>query len=72
MAPVLSPSWSNVVHIKTMHAFTQPESVAPLTRAYRLFSYPRTVQVAEAIIINSAACATRSTSTWTSSRASSR
>ena len=53
MAPVLSPSWSNVVHIKTMHAFTQPESVAPLTRAYRLFSYPRTVQVAEAIIINS-------------------
>jgi glycosyltransferase involved in cell wall biosynthesis len=53
MAPILSPSWSNVVHIKTMHAFTQPESVAPLTRAYRLFSYPRTVQVAEAIIINS-------------------
>ncbi len=53
MAPVVSPSWSNVVHIKTMHAFTQPESVAPLTRAYRLFSYPRTVQVAEAIIINS-------------------
>jgi glycosyltransferase involved in cell wall biosynthesis len=53
MTPVLSLSWSNVVHIKTMHAFTQPESVAPLTRAYRLFSYPRTVQVAEAIIINS-------------------
>jgi glycosyltransferase involved in cell wall biosynthesis len=53
MAPIVSPSWSNVVHIKTMHAFTAPASVAPLTRAYRLMSYPRTVKVAEAIIINS-------------------
>jgi glycosyltransferase involved in cell wall biosynthesis len=53
MAPIINPTWSTVVHIKTMHAFTAPESVAPLTRAYRLFSYPRTVQVAEAIIINS-------------------
>ena len=53
MAPMLSVSWSNVVHIKTMHAFTAPKSVAPLTRAYRLLSYPRTVKVAEAIIINS-------------------
>lgn len=53
MAPVINPTWSTVVHIKTMHAFTAPESVAPLTRAYRLFSYPRTVQVAKAIIINS-------------------
>jgi len=53
MAPIVSPAWSNVVHIKTMHAFTAPASVAPLTRAYRLLSYPRTVKVAEAIIINS-------------------
>src|ERR1700722_1160457 len=53
MAPIVSPFWSNVVHIKTMHAFTAPESVAPLTRAYRLLSYPRTVKVAKAIIINS-------------------
>jgi len=53
MAPIVSPFWSNVVHIKTMHAFTAPASVAPLTRAYRLLSYPRTVKVAEAIIINS-------------------
>jgi glycosyltransferase involved in cell wall biosynthesis len=53
MAPIVSPFWSNVVHIKTMHAFTAPASVAPLTRAYRLMSYPRTVKVAEAIIINS-------------------
>jgi glycosyltransferase involved in cell wall biosynthesis len=53
MAPLVNPTWSTVVHIKTMHAFTQPASVTPLTRAYRLFSYPRTVKVAEAIIINS-------------------
>ena len=53
MAPIVNPTWSPVVHIKTMHAFTEPASVAPLTRAYRLLSYPRTVQVAEAIIINS-------------------
>lgn len=53
MAPVVNPSWSPVVHIKTMHAFTEPDSVAPLTRAYRLLSYPRTVRVAEAVIVNS-------------------
>jgi glycosyltransferase involved in cell wall biosynthesis len=53
MAPLVNPTWSTVVHIKTMHAFTEPASVAALTRAYRLFSYPRTVKVAEAVIINS-------------------
>ena len=53
MAPIVNPTWSPVVHIKTMHAFTEPASVAPLTRAYRLLSYPRTVRAAEAIIINS-------------------
>ena len=53
MAPVVNPSWSVVIHMKTMHAFTEPESVAPLTRAYRRFSYPRSIAVAEAIIINS-------------------
>ena len=53
MAPIVNPTWSPVVHIKTMHAFTEPASVAPLTRAYRLLSYPRTVRAAEAIIVNS-------------------
>ncbi len=53
MAPVVNPSWSPVIHMKTMHAFTAPESVAPLTRAYRRLSYPRSARVAEAIIINS-------------------
>ena len=41
------------MHLKTMHAFTEPESVAPLTRAYRRLSYPRSVAVAKAVIINS-------------------
>ncbi len=53
MAPVVNPSWSVVIHMKTMHAFTAPESVAPLTRAYRRLSYPRSARIAEAIIINS-------------------
>jgi len=53
MAPVVSAPWSLVIHLKTMHAFTEPGSVAPLTRAYRRMSYPRTVRAADAIIINS-------------------
>ena len=53
MAPVFNPTWSVVIHMKTMHAFTEPDSIAPLTRAYRRLSYPRSARVAEAIIINS-------------------
>ena len=53
MAPLLNVSWSPVIHMKTMHAFTAPESVKPLTRVYRRMGYPRSAQVAEAIIINS-------------------
>ena len=53
MAPIVNPSWSLVIHMKTMHAYTAPDSVAPLTRAYRRMSYPRSAKVAEAIIINS-------------------
>ncbi len=53
MAPAVNPSWSVVIHMKTMHAFTAPDSVAPMTRAYRRLSYPRSAKVAEAIIINS-------------------
>jgi glycosyltransferase involved in cell wall biosynthesis len=36
-----------------MHAFTTPEAIPPLTRAYRKFSYPRSARAADAIIINS-------------------
>ena len=53
MAPIANISWSLVVHMKTMHAFTTPEAIPPLRRAYRRLGYPRTVRVADAIIINS-------------------
>jgi glycosyltransferase involved in cell wall biosynthesis len=53
MAPIANPSWSLVLHFKTMHAFTQPEALPPLTRAYRRVNYPRSVKAAQAVIINS-------------------
>ena len=53
MAPAVNPSWSVVIHMKTMHAFTEPDAIPPLTRAYRRFSYPRSARIAEAIVINS-------------------
>ena len=53
MAPVMNISWSLVIHMKTMHAFTAPEAIPPLTRAYRRMSYPRSARAADAIIINS-------------------
>jgi glycosyltransferase involved in cell wall biosynthesis len=53
MAPIINLPWSLVLHLKTMHAFTAPGSVAPLTLAYRRFNYPRSVRAADSIIINS-------------------
>jgi len=53
MAPLLNIPWSLVVHMKTMHAFTAPESLTPLARAYRRMNYPYSARVADAIIINS-------------------
>ena len=53
IAPVVNLPWSLVIHIKTMHAYTEPGSVAPLTLAYRKFTYPRSARAADAIIINS-------------------
>ena len=53
MAPLVNISWSLVIHMKTMHAFTAPEAIAPLPRAYRRMNYPRTARAADAIIINS-------------------
>jgi glycosyltransferase involved in cell wall biosynthesis len=53
MAPVVNVSWSLVLHMKTMHALTAPESLAPLPRAYRRLNYPHSARVADAIIINS-------------------
>lgn len=53
MAPVVKPRSGLVIHIKTMHAFTSPDSVSPLARLYRQRSYPRSTRVADAVIINS-------------------
>jgi len=53
IAPVLKPVQSLVIHMKTMHAFTEPDSVSPMARLYRQRSYPRSARMADAIIINS-------------------
>jgi glycosyltransferase involved in cell wall biosynthesis len=53
MAPVPPLRCSLVVHMKTMHAFTAPESLGKAPLAYRRFSYPRSARLADAIIINS-------------------
>jgi glycosyltransferase involved in cell wall biosynthesis len=53
MAPLVNVPWSLVIHMKTMHAFTTPEAISPLARAYRQMQYPRSARVADAIIINS-------------------
>ena len=53
MAPLVNFPWSLVIHMKTMHAFTAPESLTPLARLYRRMNYPRSARAADAIIINS-------------------
>jgi glycosyltransferase involved in cell wall biosynthesis len=53
IAPFVNISWSTVIHMKTMHAFAEPDSLALLPRAYRQMSYPHSARVADAIIINS-------------------
>lgn len=53
IAPLARPAAGVVAHFKTMHAFTAPDAISPLVRAYRRTSYPHTAKVADAIIINS-------------------
>jgi glycosyltransferase involved in cell wall biosynthesis len=53
MAPLVNPSWSLVIHMKTMHAYTEPDSISGPVRFYRRMSYPRSARLANAIIINS-------------------
>lgn len=53
MAPVVNIPRSLVIHMKTMHAFTAPDSLTPLARTYRRMNYPHSARVADAIIINS-------------------
>jgi glycosyltransferase involved in cell wall biosynthesis len=53
MAPVVNLPWSLVLHMKTMHAYTEPGAISPLPRLYRRLQYPRSARAADAIIINS-------------------
>jgi glycosyltransferase involved in cell wall biosynthesis len=53
IAPVVNPSWSLVIHMKTMHAFTTPGAIGLGARAYRRLNYQRSARLAEAVIINS-------------------
>lgn len=53
MAPIVNPTWSLVVHMKTMHAYTDPGAISPMVRAYRRMEYPRSARLADSIIINS-------------------
>ena len=53
MAPLINPTYSVVMHVKTMHAFTTPGALGLAARLYRQLQYPRSVKVADAIIINS-------------------
>ncbi len=53
MAPMVNIPWSLVIHMKTMHAFTAPDTLPMMNRLYRRMSYPRSARAADAIIINS-------------------
>jgi glycosyltransferase involved in cell wall biosynthesis len=53
IAPLVNPTRSLVIHMKTMHAFTAPESLTMGARMYRRLNYQRSVRRADAIIVNS-------------------
>ncbi len=41
------------IHMKTMHAFTAPESLGIGPRTYRRLNYQRSIRLADAVIVNS-------------------
>jgi glycosyltransferase involved in cell wall biosynthesis len=53
IAPIVNPTRSLVIHMKTMHAFTAPESIGLAPRTYRRLNYQRSVRLADAVIVNS-------------------
>jgi glycosyltransferase involved in cell wall biosynthesis len=53
IAPLVKPARSLVIHMKTMHAYTAPESLALGPRTYRRLNYQRSVRLADAVIVNS-------------------
>ncbi len=53
IAPTIKSTRSLVIHMKTMHAFTVPETVGIGPRTYRRLNYQRSVGIADAVIVNS-------------------
>jgi glycosyltransferase involved in cell wall biosynthesis len=53
IAPLVNPTPSLVIHMKTMHAFTVPETIGVVARTYRRMNYQRSVRLADAVIVNS-------------------
>jgi glycosyltransferase involved in cell wall biosynthesis len=53
IAPVVKSTRSLVIHMKTMHAFTVPETLGLGPRLYRRLNYQRSVRIADAVIVNS-------------------
>ena len=53
IAPVVKSTRSLVIHMKTMHAFTVPETLGIGPRTYRRLNYQRSVRIADAVIVNS-------------------
>ncbi len=53
IAPLVNPTRSLVIHMKTMHAYTAPESISLGPRTYRRLNYQRSVRLADAVIVNS-------------------
>jgi glycosyltransferase involved in cell wall biosynthesis len=53
IAPLVKPTRSLVIHMKTMHAYSAPESIRLAPRTYRRLNYQRSVRLADAVIVNS-------------------
>ncbi len=53
IAPAVKSTRSLVIHMKTMHAFTVPETLGIGPRTYRRLNYQRSVRIADAVIVNS-------------------
>ena len=53
IAPVVNPTRSLVIHMKTMHTFSAPESLGFWPRTYRRLNYQRSLRRADLVIVNS-------------------
>jgi glycosyltransferase involved in cell wall biosynthesis len=53
IAPIVRSTRSLVIHMKTMHAFTVPETLGIGPRTYRRLNYQRSVRIADAVVVNS-------------------